>query len=275
MTAVDCLWANAAVAAGLMTLVWIISVLVRNASIIDIAWGPGFALIGWASCLLGDAATTTRWVLPVLSTAWGLRLGIYLASRNLGKPEDFRYQAMRDHHGTAFAWKSYYRVFLLQASIMWIVSFPLQMGIVYAGSGWTLWHVVGTAVWTIGLVFESIGDWQLARFKRDPENAGRVLDRGLWRYTRHPNYFGDFLVWWGIWIVAAAAPEARWTVVSPVIMSIFLMRVSGVPMLEAALVERKEGYATYIQQTNAFFPWWPRNRRSEAAGASTGFTETD
>jgi steroid 5-alpha reductase family enzyme len=123
---------------------------------------------------------------------------------------------------------------------------------------WQVWHVVGGVVWTIGFLFEPLGDFQLARFKRIPENANRVMARGLWRYTRHPNYFGDFLVWWGLWLVAAAEPAARWTIISPVIMSIFLLRISGVRMLESALLERKDGYADYVKRTRAFSPWWPR-----------------
>ncbi len=259
MTPVDHLWTNAAAVTVLMTTVWLISVIVRNASIIDIAWGPGFAVIAWTSFVLDDSTGVTRWLLPVLATVWGLRLGIYLACRNLGKPEDFRYQAMRDHHGSAFAWKSWYRVFQLQAVIMWIVSLPLQLGIAHSTLDWQIWHVVGCVIWTVGFLFESVGDFQLARFKRNPENANRVMDRGLWRYTRHPNYFGNFLIWWGCWCVAAAEPAARWTIISPVVMSVFLIRVSGVPMLETALLKRKDGYAHYVEKTRAFFPWWPRD----------------
>ena len=118
--------------------------------------------------------------------------------------------------------------------------------------------MIGIVVWAIGFLFESIGDFQLARFKRIPENDNRVMDRGLWRYTRHPNYFGDFLVWWGLWLVAAAEPAARWTIISPVIMSIFLLRISGVPMLESALRKTKDGYTDYVKRTRAFFPWRPR-----------------
>tara|TARA_Y100000588_G_scaffold69232_2_gene70785 strand:- start:307 stop:1086 length:780 start_codon:yes stop_codon:yes gene_type:complete len=258
MTPADHLWINAATAIALMTGVWSISVLVRNASIIDIAWGPGFAIIAWISFGLDDPAGISCWLLPALATAWGLRLGVYLASRNLGKAEDFRYRAMRDHHGSAFAWKSWYRVFQLQAAIMWVVSLPLQMGVAHSARDWQAWHVIGIVVWAIGFLFESIGDFQLARFKRIPENDNRVMDRGLWRYTRHPNYFGDFLVWWGLWLVAAAEPAARWTIISPVIMSIFLLRISGVPMLESALRKTKDGYTDYVKRTRAFFPWRPR-----------------
>jgi steroid 5-alpha reductase family enzyme len=163
---------------------------------------------------------------------------------------------MRRAWGERFWWVSYATVFLLQGALMWIVSLPAQHALASTQPLGAL-DVLGVGVFAVGLGFESIGDAQLARWKADPANAGRVMDRGLWRYTRHPNYFGDFLVWWGVWLVAAAAPGGLWTAVGPAIMSLLLMRVSGVPLLERSLARRRPGYEAYRRRTSAFFPWPP------------------
>jgi steroid 5-alpha reductase family enzyme len=150
-------------------------------------------------------------------------------------------------------------VFGLQAALSWVVSLPVQGGQVPADpDGLVLLDYVGIVVWATGLAFESIGDWQLARFKADPANLGEVMDRGLWRYTRHPNYFGDFLVWWGLYLVALATVDAWWTVVGPLVMSVLLIRVSGAALLERSLRKRRPGYEDYVRRTSAFFPRRPR-----------------
>ena len=166
---------------------------------------------------------------------------------------------MRRHWGDRFWLISLGTVFLLQAVIMWTVSLPVQMGQV-PDSPETLGPIelLGVLVFAIGLVFESVGDYQLARFKADPANKGAVMDAGLWRYTRHPNYFGDFCVWWGLFIVAAATGVGLWSVIGPIVMTIFLLRVSGVTMLERSITKRRPGYEDYIRRTNAFFPGPPR-----------------
>ena len=198
-------------------------------------------------------------LLPVLVTIWGLRLSIYLGRRNRGKREDFRYRAMRERFGAAFPVVSLGVLFLLQAGLAWIVSLPVQAGIQGSvGESWrSLFVVAGTVLWGIGLAFETVGDVQLARFKRDVESKGRVLDRGLWRYTRHPNYFGDFLVWWGLFVIAAAT-GAWWTFVGPIVMSVLLIRVSGAGLLERTIGERRPGYADYVRRTSGFFPRPPK-----------------
>jgi steroid 5-alpha reductase family enzyme len=186
---------------------------------------------------------------------------VYLARRNLGKGEDSRYAEMRRRHGERWPLRSLVVVFWLQGALMWVVSLPVQVGMsdaTPAGLGALDW--IGTALWGVGFAFESVGDLQLARFKDDPANRGRVMDRGLWRCTRHPNYLGDFCVWWGIWLVALATGSAWWTVAGPALMSVLLIRVSGAALLERSLVRRREGYADYVARTSAFFPWPPRRR---------------
>ena len=246
---------SVAAIAALMVLVWLESVRRKDASIVDLAWGMGFVVVAWTAYFSASTTTsTTQLLLPVLATVWGIRLSGYLTWRNHGKPEDFRYQAMRQKWGGSFPFVSLLTVFVLQGTVMWIVSLPLQVGIGTANRNIEWLLIAGIIVWVIGLFFESCGDWQLARFKGKPENAGQVLDTGLWRYTRHPNYFGDFVVWWGFYLVAISQSDAIWSIVGPIVMSIFLMRVSGVTLLEKTLSKTKPQYAAYVAQTNAFFP---------------------
>lgn len=248
---------SAAVIAAAMTALWVVSLVLRDASIVDIFWGAGFVLVAWVSFAAAEGAAGRRWLLVALTTVWGLRLAGYLAWRNVGKGEDFRYQAMRARAGSRFWIVSLFQVFGLQGALMWLVSLPVQAGMVPGSQiGPLAW--IGFAVWMIGLCFETIGDAQLARFKADPANRGRVMDRGLWRYTRHPNYFGDFCIWWGLYVVALDASGTWWTVVGPLVMSTLLIRVSGAALLEKSLTSRREGYADYIRRTSGFFPRPPR-----------------
>jgi len=257
---------NAGIITAWMLLFWGISLPLRNVSIVDIAWGLGFVLVAWATFLMQSRSpagvSTQHWLLPVLGTIWGCRLSGYVGLRNHGQPEDKRYVAMREKRGGSFWWRSLYVVFLLQGVIMWIVSLPLQLGIVGVEPKWTVLHGIGVAIWGVGFIFETVGDWQMARFKKNPANKGQVLDRGLWRYTRHPNYFGDFCVWWGLFLIADAYLTLNWTIVSPLLMSVLLMKVSGVTLLEQSLEQQKPGYADYIRCTNAFFPGLPKQPSS-------------
>jgi steroid 5-alpha reductase family enzyme len=250
------LTAAIAIAASFVAL-WVVSLITRDASIVDPFWGPGFAIVAWVTYARADDPGLRGLLVAAIVTIWALRLGIHLAVRNLGHGEDFRYQAMRRRWGSRFWIVSLGTVFLLQGALMWIVSLPVQVAMVDGGDPTVLvW--VGIAVWAVGLFFETVGDWQLRRFKADPANAGRVMDRGLWRYTRHPNYFGDFTVWWGIFLAAIATVGHVWTIVGPIVMSTLLMRVSGVPMLERSLAKRRPGYEEYVARTSAFFPRPPR-----------------
>jgi len=196
--------------------------------------------------------------LVAIATAWGLRLTVYLAFRNIGEAEDYRYQSMRRRAGDRFWITSLGRVFGLQGAVMWVVSLPLQIGISQSERGFAALWVIGAVVFVVGYLFESIGDWQLARFKANPNNAGKIMDKGLWRYTRHPNYFGDATVWWGIGLVAASTPIGIVGLIGPVIMTWLLLKVSGVAMLERGLHKRRSGYSEYVERTSAFIPRPPK-----------------
>jgi len=256
-SALDVLAGSAIAIAVLMFTVWIISVVVRDASIVDIVWGLGFVVVAWVTFVRADGDPTRRWLLTGMTTIWGLRLSTYLAIRNLGHGEDPRYQAMRRKIGPKFPIVSLVTVFGLQGVLMWVVSLPVQLGQVRDTSVGVV-GVIGVIVWAIGLGFEAIGDAQLARFKRDPANKGAVMDQGLWRYTRHPNYFGDACVWWGLAIVAAESGVGAWGIIGAVVMTVLLRRVSGVTLLERSIGKRRPGYDEYVRRTSAFIPRPPR-----------------
>ncbi|MCA9187464.1 MAG: DUF1295 domain-containing protein [Pirellulaceae bacterium] len=247
--------------AAMMLAVWLVSLIRKDASIVDIAWGLGFVLVSWTAYFTSNGGTSDgdlSLVVPVLTTIWGLRLAFYLFWRNHGRSEDFRYREMRSKWGRTFPVVSLLTVFTLQGAVMWVVSLPVQVASAIHAQGHSPLTVIGIAVWAAGIFFESVGDWQLARFKSDPSNRDRVLDTGLWRYTRHPNYFGDFLVWWGLFLVSLSLTGIWWPIVSPIVMSVLLMRISGVTLLEKSLVQSKPEYVRYVDRTNAFFPGPPR-----------------
>lgn len=243
-----------ATVACLMLATWAVSLLRRDASIVDIVWGLGFVLVAWAARFVTGASGSGNWLLLAMVTAWGLRLTIHLARRNLGKDEDFRYQAMRRKHGERFGVVSLYTVFGLQGVLMFVVALPVTLGQRDTDADAGLVALFGFAVWAVGLYFEAVGDAQLARFKRDPRNAGRIMDQGLWALTRHPNYFGDSLVWWGLAVVGASQGAGPWAFLGAAVMNVLLVRVSGVAMLDRLLAKRKPGYAEYMQRTSGFIP---------------------
>jgi steroid 5-alpha reductase family enzyme len=246
---------------GLMTATWIVSIVRVDASVVDIVWGLGFVLIGWAIYLRLAEGDLWSQVLLAMVSIWGLRLSIYVGRRNLAKgEEDYRYQAMRKRRPDTFARDSLFIVFYFQGVLMTLISLPLQFGISQPPATGLL-PILGVLVFLVGLFFESVGDWQLARFKANPANKGQVMDRGLWRYTRHPNYFGDFCVWWGIYLIALAAGH-WWTIVGPLAMSALLMRYSGAGLLEKTIGRRRPGYDEYVARTNKFFPG-PRRRADQ------------
>lgn len=248
-----------ALCAAAMFALWLVSLALRNASIVDVFWGPGFALIAGAAWRLGAGGDPARRALATgLVALWGLRLGTYLAWRNTGRGEDPRYQAMRRHWGGRFPFASLFSVFGLQCVLMWFVSLPVQAVHVSSGGPLGALDAAGAALALIGLCFETVGDLQLARFRADPANRARVMDRGLWRYTRHPNYFGDCCVWWGLFLIAASTPLGVWTIASPIAMTFLLLRVSGVALLERSIGKRRPDYADYAARTSAFVPRPPR-----------------
>lgn len=245
-------------AAAVMTTFWLVSLALRDAGIADVAWGLVFVAIGWACYFAGDGSSAML-LAAALTTAWGLRLAIHIGRRNLGHDEDRRYTKMRGKHpGTFWIW-SLVGVFGVQGVIALMVSLPLQSLGAATPDSIGLLSFVGVLVFAIGLAFEGIGDAQLTAFKKDPSSKDQVMDRGLWRYTRHPNYFGDVTVWWGLWIVAIGSGAAWWTLIGPVIMTFFILRVSGVTMLESDMSSRRPGYSEYVRRTSAFIPFPPKD----------------
>ena len=238
--------------------VWGLSLVLHDVSIVDSIWSLFF--LAAAIVFIGHApADLARpWIVLGLVAVWALRLSAYLTWRNWGEPEDRRYAAMREKHGPGFPVKSLLIIFALQAVLAWIIAMPLYPAMTGAWPIGPL-DVMGVALVLVGIGFETVADVQLARFKARPGNAGRVLDTGLWRYSRHPNYFGDFCVWWGFYLLALSA-GGWWTVFAPVLMTVLLLKVSGVTLLEKDIRERRPEYADYVGRTSPFFPLPPRAR---------------
>jgi steroid 5-alpha reductase family enzyme len=247
---------------GMMTVLWLVSLALKNSSIVDIFWGTGFVIFTWVAFGLTPGGFETRkWLLSVLVTIWGMRLTLHILTRNWGKPEDFRYQAWRKEASSSWWWRSFFKVFLLQGVILWIVAAPLLAAQISPQPARLIWlDFVAIPLWLIGFFFEAVGDWQLRRFIANPANKGRLLTSGVWRYTRHPNYFGDSAQWWAYYLIAAAA-GGWWTIFSPALMTYLLTRVSGAALLEKTLKEQKPGYREYVETTSGFIPWFPRKRK--------------
>lgn len=242
-----------------MTALWLLSLRLQDSGIVDVFWGIGFVIFVWGAFFLSRAGWTPRRVLiSSLVSVWGLRLAIHILVRNWGKPEDFRYAAWRKEAGQSWWWRSFFKVFLLQGIILLLVAAPLLAAQVHATpASLNALDGLAVALWLIGFVFEAGGDWQLRRFKANPANRDKVLQSGLWRYTRHPNYFGDALQWWAFYLIALAG-GGWWTIFSPLLMTYLLVRVSGVAMLERSLQDAKPGYRQYVEQTSPFLPWFPK-----------------
>ncbi len=243
----------------LVTLIWIWSIVIKNVSIIDIFWGLGFVIVNAFYVFMADELSARNVLLLVLVSIWGLRLSIYLAWRNAGKGEDFRYQEFRRKFGPErYWWFSYFQTFLLQGALIMIVSLPLLGANISAQSNeLNILDGLAIIVWLIGFAFEAGGDFQLARFKQKPGNKGKVLNTGFWKYTRHPNYFGDSAVWWAYALFCVAAGN-YWQIIGSIIMTLLIIKVSGVAMLEKSLNNTKPQYQEYIQKTSSFFPWFPK-----------------
>ena len=235
---------------------WAVATVRRNVGLVDIFWSLFLLLAAAVYVFLSPDPGARALLTLALVAAWSLRLAGYLAARNWNAPEDHRYRAIRARNEPGFAWKSLYIVFGLQAVLAWLVAAPLAAAIGAPGPLAAV-DIAGAVLVMFGIVWETIGDAQLARFKTDAANAGRVMDSGLWRFSRHPNYFGEFCVWWGFFVIALGA-GAWWTVLSPLLMSVLLLRVSGVTLLERDIGDRRPAYRDYIARTNAFFPGPPK-----------------
>jgi len=242
----------------MMTILWLISIRIKNVSIVDLFWGFGFVLANALYFMETDGFETRKSLLLVLVSIWGFRLSAYLAIRNIGKGEDFRYQKFRKDYGEhRYWWISFFQTFLLQGVLMWLISAPLLGAQFYADDKLGVLDFIGISLWIIGFVFEAGGDAQLKRFKADPANKGKVLNTGFWHYTRHPNYFGDAAVWCGYGFICLSAGSYI-PILGSVLMTALIIKVSGVALLEKSLSETKPEYKEYIEKTSAFIPWFPK-----------------
>jgi steroid 5-alpha reductase family enzyme len=245
-----------------MTVWFVVALARKDNSVADIAWGPGFVLVAAYTFFFRRASLFPPLLVSSLVAIWGLRLARHIFVRNWKRGEDPRYAAWRQTWGRSFLWRSYLQVFLLQGFFLLVIASPVILVNAYRwdrppGSYGRGILQAGVLVWIVGFVFEAVGDAQLARFKRDPANKGKIMDRGLWRYTRHPNYFGESLMWWGIFLVALDAPYGWAMIVSPVLITFLLVRVSGIPLLEKRYAGNPD-FQAYARRTSAFVPWFPK-----------------
>lgn len=250
--------ACAAAAVVPMGLAWAASLPLRDASIADVAWGPTVTAVAWTAYASADGNDRSL-LIAVLVSLWGARIALHIGVRNLGHGEDRRYAALRERDGERFPLRSLWSIFGIQAGLAWVVGLPAQSAAADGSpAGLGVVAITGAAVALAGLACETVADIQLRRFLARPDAAGRVMDRGVWRYSRHPNYFGDALFWWGAWLVALEAGSPAWTAIGPLVMTILLLRVSGVSLLETTIGERRPGYAEYARRTSVFVPRPPR-----------------
>ncbi|NCF72858.1 MAG: DUF1295 domain-containing protein [Gammaproteobacteria bacterium] len=243
---------------------WLASIVKNDVSFVDSLWSLFFLIAAVVFAIAAQPLTVKGTLVLVLVAVWSLRLSVYITARNWGQPEDYRYQSIREKNEPGFKFKSLYIVFGLQGVLAWLVALPLLPAIT-SSSALTIVDGVAVTLWLVGFVFESGGDYQLARFKARKDSKGQVLDTGLWRYTRHPNYFGEFCMWWAFYLFAVSS-GGWWSIVSPLLMSLLLLKVSGVAMLENTISDRRPEYADYIRRTNAFFPGPRRENDTRAEG---------
>lgn len=240
-----------------MTLIWIWSVRLKNAGIVDPFWGLGFIVVSFWYAYRLNITEVHQWILLAMVAIWGIRLFVYLFIRNYGKKEDYRYQQFRRNYGEKrYWWFSFFQVFMLQGVLLAFISISILGGLFPSQTGHPFWFILSLIFWMVGFVFEAGGDFQMTRFKANPDNAGKIMDKGFWRYTRHPNYFGDTMVWWA-YALMAVYNGYWWAIAGAVLMTLLIIKISGVAMLEKNLKTRRKGYDEYIKRTPAFFPWFP------------------
>ena len=241
-----------------VSLLWMLSVILRNVSIVDLFWGMGFVMVDAWYFYSTESFGPRQIILFLLVTIWGLRLSLYLAWRNIGNGEDFRYREFRKNYGKNYWWISFFQTFLLQGVLMWLISSTLWgVNRFQATTSLTTLDSIALLIWTFGFVFEAGGDYQLSKFRSDPANKGKVLNTGFWKFTRHPNYFGDAAVWWGYGLLCISA-GSYWFALGSVFMTLLIIKVSGVALLEKTLKSQKPGYAEYVRKTSSFLPWFPK-----------------
>lgn len=236
---------------------FVVGTIIKNNSIVDIGWGIGFVVVATYCWWTRQPVPVPVTVMTILVAIWGLRLFYHIFRRNWGKPEDFRYANWRKEWGSQVIPRAFLQVYMTQAIFMYVVA----LGIVFAGKDPSLWNpsmtILGMLVWFVGFFFEAVGDWQLEEFKKDPNNKGKLMTSGLWKYTRHPNYFGESVLWWGIYLLSRASGAPFWVIISPAVITYLLVFVSGVPMLERSMMKRP-GFKEYAEKTSIFFPWFPK-----------------
>lgn len=266
---------NFALIMGCMIVLWLISIAIKDVSFIDSFWAIGFVVIAGATFLLADGATQRKALILAVTAVWGLRLGGYLYWRWRKEGPDKRYVALLGKAPGSPHIHSLKNVFLIQGVLLWIVSLPVQLGQIPAEPeavgllGWA-----GLALAALGFFFESVGDWQMAAFKGDPANAGKVMDRGLWRYTRHPNYFGDACVWWGLFLIAAETGVGAISAIGPAVLTWLLVKWSGAALLERRLKRSRPGYDDYIARTSGFIPMPPKKTAAALGGRTNSTAES-
>lgn len=240
-----------------MSFIFTIAVIKKNNGIVDIAWGLGFVLIALFNFFYIPGFTARQLLVTLLIVLWGVRLAHYINCRNKNKPEDFRYAAWRKQWGKFWVLRTYFQVFMIQGFFMLIISAPVFILHGDNGTRLGLLEVVGTAVWLLGFLFQAIGDLQMMNFKKDPDNKGKIITSGVWKYTRHPNYFGESAMWWGIFLIVVNITKGLWGIISPITITFLLLFVSGIPLLEKKYKDNPE-FQEYARKTSIFIPWFPK-----------------
>lgn len=240
-----------------MTALFVIAMIRKDNSVADVAWGPGFIVVSWGALVINANYNPTQLLVAGLVTVWGLRLAIRIFRRNRGKGEDPRYAKWREDWGKWFVLRSYLQVFIIQGFVLLLNITPVMIIMSSTGEGFAWPGYVGLAVWCVGFLFESLGDYQLDSFLKEPENRGTIIDIGLWRYTRHPNYFGEITMWWGIFIIALGVPWGWIGIIGPIAITSTILFVSGIPMTEK-LMEKTPGWDEYKRKTSSLIPWLPK-----------------
>lgn len=238
-------------------LFFLLGTLLRNNGMVDVGWGLGFVVTAWLLLLLHPPVTPARLTMTLLITLWGLRLFWHILRRNVGKPEDFRYAELRRGWGKWVVPRAFLQVYMLQGFFMYVIALPVILGIHSSPTVLPFWFALGLCVFAVGFVFEAVGDAQLRHFLHNPANRGHIMTQGLWRVTRHPNYFGEATMWWGIFLIALSGGITPLAIISPIAITLLLLFVTGVPILEESMKNRP-GYAAYAARTSIFFPWFPQ-----------------
>ncbi len=237
---------------------FVISLLKKRNDLADIAWGLGFILVSWVSLGINQLTNWRSFLVVVLVSVWGFRLAWHVYHRNKGKQEDYRYATWRKNWGNWFYIRSYFQVYLLQGFLLLLISSPILAIHLGQGVRFNILDFLGVLLWALGFCFEALGDYQLANFIKDQNNKGKIMQTGLWRFTRHPNYFGEVLQWWALWLISLNVSGSYWAIIGPLTITYLILKVSGIPLLENKMIENKD-FLEYKRKTSIFFPWWPKS----------------